>query len=337
MTCILIRADAGVEIGTGHVMRCLALAQAWQDAGGEAVFAMAESTPAIATRLAAEGFRATVVQAAAGSDEDANWTVELARAHAAEWIVLDGYRFDAAYQQVIKGSGRKLLCIDDMGECDHYFADVVLNQNLNAAQTMYQKRQPATQLLLGTQYALLRREFVKWRLWNRELPEVGEQVLVTIGGSDPSGLTRRLLEAPEFSEMASAFVLGGSAREPPELANRSAGGLVRDQGDMAQIMAGSDITVICGGGTLWESLFMGCSTLSYTRNRIQQEIMERLDEIGAAIDLGNIEAFDVHALIKEIRELKSSVPRRRAMSELGRELVDGRGGERVVGLLRYAR
>lgn len=334
---ILIRADASVEIGTGHVMRCVALAQAWQDEGGEAVFAMVKSTPAIVARLSAEGFQHCSVPACAGTDEDAKCTVNLARAHSAEWIVLDGYHFGAGYQELIKSGGRKLLCIDDLGECECYFADLVLNQNLNASEDLYRNRQTSTRLLLGMRYALLRQEFVKWHTWSRDIPALAQRILVTIGGSDPNGLTRKLLELPEFPGLISTFVLGGSAREPPEFQESPAAELIRDQGDMAQIMARSDIAVICGGGTLWESLFMGCATLSYTRNPVQNEIMEQLDQMGAVVDLGNIDDFERNALGANVADLASSSQRRRAMSGLGRQLVDGRGAERVLSLLQDAK
>jgi UDP-2,4-diacetamido-2,4,6-trideoxy-beta-L-altropyranose hydrolase len=334
---ILIRADASVEIGTGHVMRCLALAQAWQDHGGEAVFALAESTSAILARLAGENCGVVSVAGCIGSAEDANHTVELARAHSAQWVVLDGYHFDTGYQERIKSGGRKLLCVDDMGECECYVADLVLNPNLNASETSYRNRHPSTRLLLGPRYALLRREFVKWRTWNRDILALAQRVLITIGGSDPDGLTRKLLEFPEFPGLVSTFVLGGSAREPPDFQESPAAELIRDQGDMAQIMARSDIAVICGGVTLWESLFMGCVTLSYARNPVQKEIMEQLDQMGAVVDLGSIDAFERHTLAKKIADLAVSFERRRAMSEFGRQLVDGRGAERVLCLLQDAR
>src|SRR5437660_2307809 len=149
---ILIRADASVQIGTGHVMRCLALAQAWQDAGGEAVFAMAESTPSIMARLTAENCAVIGVRAPVGGAEDANCVAEIARTNDVGWILLDGYSFGPEYQECIRSSGRKVLLVDDTVQSEPYFADIILNQNLNASESMYRGRTPETRLLLGTSY-----------------------------------------------------------------------------------------------------------------------------------------------------------------------------------------
>ena len=90
---LIIRADASTEIGTGHVMRCLALAQAWQDAGNKATFVMAMKSPAIEARLRSEGFEVVIVQQTPGSAEDAVQTEGVANQHNAQWIVVDGYQF----------------------------------------------------------------------------------------------------------------------------------------------------------------------------------------------------------------------------------------------------
>ena len=116
---LLIRADASVSIGTGHVMRCLALAQAWQDRGGHAVFALASGTPSIEQRLAEEGVRVERIDAAIGSELDAKNTILCGKRFGAQWIVLDGYTFTADYQEKIKTSGAKLLFIDD-NLCYHF-------------------------------------------------------------------------------------------------------------------------------------------------------------------------------------------------------------------------
>src|SRR5947209_553477 len=95
---LLIRADASVAIGTGHVMRCLALAQAWQDAGGRVVFVMAQHTIAIKNRLRREAIDVILLQVAPGSQEDSSQTAAIAADLAVDWVVVDGYQFDSTYQ-----------------------------------------------------------------------------------------------------------------------------------------------------------------------------------------------------------------------------------------------
>src|ERR1043166_6614015 len=126
---LLIRADASAQIGWGHVMRCLALAQAWQDRGGECIFAMAGSVDALEQRLHSEDMHVRGITAVPGSAEDAQQTSELARQNNARWIVVDGYDFGAQYQRPLKQSGFKLLAIDDYGRAGNSFADLILDQN----------------------------------------------------------------------------------------------------------------------------------------------------------------------------------------------------------------
>jgi spore coat polysaccharide biosynthesis predicted glycosyltransferase SpsG len=180
---MLIRADASPDIGTGHVMRCLALAQAWQDAGGTASFLMAQSTPSIDARLAAEKCEIFCLPVAPGSNEDSDLTIKYASKLAAEWLVVDGYAFNAEYQEQLLSDERRLLWVDDAGECHRYVADIVLNQNLTATEDIYRDCLANTQLLLGPTFCLLRREFASWRTWQRKISNTGRNVFITLGGS----------------------------------------------------------------------------------------------------------------------------------------------------------
>ncbi len=182
---ILIRADATPQVGTGHVMRCLALAQAWREGGGRALVACASMTPALEARLWDEGIAVARLASDSGSAQDAAETLALARREGAAWAVVDGYGFSGEYQQAIARAGLPLLAVDDYGHADHYWAGLVLNQNLDASDALYPSREPATQLLLGTSYALLRLEFWPWRGQARPAEAIARRVLVTMGGPIP--------------------------------------------------------------------------------------------------------------------------------------------------------
>ena len=186
---LLIRADAGGYLGTGHVMRMIALAQAWLDRGGSATIAACSCPSRIEDRLEAEGIRYIRLEAVnPGGQEDLRETISIAESLTAHWIVLDGYYFLNPYQQRLKQNGFKVLSVDDYGHCETWDADLVLNQNFRHPMPASEKGR-----FEGPQYALLRREFYK-RKPSAALPLSDNlRVLLTFGGVDPSNVTQRIL------------------------------------------------------------------------------------------------------------------------------------------------
>ncbi|WP_424096609.1 UDP-2,4-diacetamido-2,4,6-trideoxy-beta-L-altropyranose hydrolase [Moorena producens] len=339
---LVIRADASPKIGTGHVMRCLALAQAWLQAGGQVILLMGTAAPELEARLQAEGIQVAHVSVSPGSGEDAEQTIAQAKALGATWVVVDGYHFGADYQRVIKKAGLRLLFIDDYGHAAHYWADLVLNQNVYAHEGLYPKRESYTQLLLGTQYTFLRKEFWRWQGWQRQIPTVARKVLVTLGGADPDNVTLKVIQALQqvkVEGLEAVVVVGGSNPHYEQLQ-----AAVHDSGaaitlkynvtNMPELMAWADIAIAAGGSTCWELAFMGLPSLVMILSENQQLIADKLGKLGISINLGWHYNFDFNNTAQALTALLHDSDARAGMSSLGRDLVDGSGSSRVVGYLR---
>ncbi len=335
---ILIRADANTQIGTGHLMRCLALAQAWQEAGGEVYFLTAFKSPAIETRLTDEGFKIILIDAQPGSLVDAEQTAKMAHNLGSEWLVVDGYHFGASYQKVIKDKNLKLLFIDDYSHAEHYYADIILNQNIYATETLYTNREPDTRLLLGPDYVLLRREFWPWRGWQRQIPTKARKILVTLGGGDPDNVTLKVIQALQqvaLDNLEVVVVVGGSN---PHLASLQTAvedsphaiQLVHNVTNMPELMAWADVAISAGGSTCWEMAFMGLPNLVLVLADNQQPIAEKLDKTGVALNLGWYDKVSSDDVVKVLLELLGDVEWITKMSKCGQWLIDGMGTKRVV-------
>jgi UDP-2,4-diacetamido-2,4,6-trideoxy-beta-L-altropyranose hydrolase len=339
---ILIRADASPEIGTGHVMRCLALAQSWQDAGGAATFLMAQSTPSIQARLAAENCEVASLPTVPGSKEDADLTNECASRIEAEWVVVDGYAFGAEYQEQIRNRERMLLCVDDAGKCDRYVADIVMNQNLTAAEDFYINCLPGTQLLLGPSFCLLRREFTPWRKWQREIITRGRNILVTLGGSTPAETGVRVIESlarARVESLHAVFVAGGSSPDVAALESCAAKfpqkiSIRRDVSNMAELMAHADVAISAAGSTCWELCLLGLPSILLDVADNQIPIAIEMERRGCAFYAGHGNIVSPHELAHRLESLLASSEVRESMSCSSRKLVDGLGAERVVSAMR---
>ncbi len=341
---LLIRADASTKIGTGHVMRCLALVQAWQETGGDACFVLVFHVPALEARLQAEGMRVVHLDAVQpGSEEDATATAVLAQQYQAEWIVVDGYHFDANYQQSLKAAGFRLLFIDDYGHTKHYYADVVLNQNIYAQPELYAHREPYTQLLLGTKYALLRREFWEWREWQRPFPAKARKILVTLGGSDPDNVTLTVIQALQqlsYDDLEAIILVGGQNPHYRELETAVFQNdriqLRQNATNMPELMAWADLAISAGGSTNWELSFMGLPALIISLAKNQSLIVQHLHDAGTAVSIGSHKSITIKTIKKELQPLVESWERREAMSQRANLLIDGCGSRRIANIFNHS-
>lgn len=322
-------------------MRCLALGQAWKYAGGRAVFVMATKEPVIASRLSEDGFDVQHISANPGSDEDAVLTCDLAMSESANFVVVDGYHFGSRYQALIKKSGRRLLFVDDYGHADRYCADLVLNQNIYASQDLYIAREPYTRLLLGSPYVLLRKEFMPWRGWRREIHVMARKVLITLGGSDPENATLKIINSLQHLEtkgLEAVVVVGGSNSRYDEikasLENCSVPiRLVQNASNMPELMAWADVAISSAGTTSWELAFMGLPSLILTLADNQIRVAEKLAKVGAAVNLGWHGSISEEDIGLEVTSLLSDRNQRASMASVGQRLVDGLGSMRVIAFL----
>ena len=334
---LVLRADGSAAIGSGHVMRCLALAQAWHDAGGAVTLVSAGLSGELRYRLTQEFMTLIDLDQPPSSSQDAEATAQHALRAGAQWLVADGYGFGAEYQRVIKQAGLKLLVLDDYGHAEHYYADIILNQNLDADRSLYNACEPATRLLLGTTYALLRREFLRQADRPRSIPQIARCVLVNFGGSDPHDLAARTIRAIRTIEepVLETTVVAGDDQLQERLAPLVGDGPQRIEvlghvSKMPELMASADLAIAAAGGSSWERALLRLPSLVVIAAENQRSIARALDRVGAVVELGWWNDLRDDGLAGSIRETALDAPLRRRQAEAAGRLVDGLGAGRVV-------
>ena len=332
---LLIRADAGGSLGTGHVMRMIALAQAWQARGGRVTLAACECPAALVERLRVEaiGYEA-LGPVAPGSAADLQRTVELARNLRAGWVAVDGYHFDEEYFKALKAEDFRVLAVDDYGHCETWHADLLLNQNLRDVGDTPPSHVgiAGARFLAGPQFALLRREFREGI--GGQLPPAAarQRVLITFGGVDPTGGTLQVLQAlNEIQDPPLDIkVLAGPANPNLEALRQESSRsphpieLIAATDDMPALYQWSQRVISAGGSSCYEWMFCGVPGWVTAVAQNQEQIVRILLERRLAGGLATIASLGKSELADSLaRWLRASLPRQAA-------LVDGWGALRVA-------
>jgi len=338
---VALRAEAAPATGAGHVVRCLALAEALRARGARCLLVGAQLPGALPDWIAAAGLDLLRLPSgiATGSVEDAKATREAIDDLGCGWLVVDGYGFDARWESAVRAPGLRLLAIDDLAGHAHD-VDMLVDHNPGRDAGDYRGFVAAdARVLAGPAYALLRPEFARARAESLAARQQASlrRVLVAMGGSDPPDATsaalRALAGSPDAQALEVSIVLGSQA---PALAQVQAllpalpfaTRLLVDSRDMAGELSGCDFAIGAGGGGALERCCLGVPSLTVVLAENQRGGSRALAEAGATLlaDSPGALASDVpHALAQF-----SSPARLRGMSAAAAALVDGQGADRIA-------
>ena len=334
---LFFRVDADSEQGTGHFMRCLALAQYWRDHHGPVTFA-GSFPKELERRLEKEAISTLSSSSQTLNEQDVK--AALTEFSGDIYVVIDGYEFEAPYHDMITVTGRRLLVIDDTAHLNRYGGHILLNQNICANELIY-KDAPDVQLL-GSDYVLLSRKFRNVADRHREDCEhPARNLLVTMGGADPGNDTLSALRALKNANITlNVRVIAGGANlhadEIQDFCDSQPDNyeLFVDTKDMPAMMNWADIAIAAAGTTSWELLYMGVPTIFLAIAANQIPIGAGIAQRGAGKYLGYREDLDWRLVVETSLALATDNQERRSLTRAGQDLIDGEGVVRVAEKLR---
>lgn len=342
MKRVAFRVDASRDIGNGHVMRSLTLAEELRASGSKCVFASRRCSGHLADLIVSRGFDARSMPATSPrtEDGDARETIEALGSEMFDWLVLDHYALGASWEARLTGSTQRIMVIDDLADRPHC-CDLLLDQNLGRSAGDYASLLPPTcEVLVGPSHALLRAGFHEWRersLARRALP-VLRHIVVSLGGADRDNVTVRVLEGLRLRGFDGqvTIVLGPASswiEAVRSAASRLANGRVLvGVDDMAALFASADLAIGAGGTTAWERCCLGVPAIQIVIAPNQLPGSLALEAEGAALVI--TDATQVGSVLPELLDQVSCTDVLATMSRAAAGVTDGRGPGRVAERMR---
>jgi UDP-2,4-diacetamido-2,4,6-trideoxy-beta-L-altropyranose hydrolase len=360
---VVFRVDASFQIGTGHVMRCLTLAEELKDRGHEVIFISRELKGHLCDLINQRGYQVFCLPSENKTinncdikhaqwletswEIDAQQTIEIIDKYIKcfDWLIIDHYALDHKWESQLKNYSKRIMVIDDLADRKH-LCHILLDQNyyLNF-EYRYKYLVPSNcKLLLGPKYALLRDEFIDLRknLNNKKNDEI-KNILVFFGGSDPTNETLKALYALnklDYNKINVDVVVGVSNPHKDKIKDYCSRyphiNFHCGIDYMARLMKQADLSICAGGTTTWERYFMGLPAILISVAYNQIEICQALSRLGIDYYLGKSEEVDGKDIINAFHKFQSGDISLQNSSMKALKIVDGLGKYRVVNeLLKY--
>jgi UDP-2,4-diacetamido-2,4,6-trideoxy-beta-L-altropyranose hydrolase len=349
---VAFRVDASIDIGTGHVMRCLTLADALREKGAQSVFLCRPHLGHLMDLIQARGYEVKNLNTSYGEYKpsesagqyaawlgadwasDARVTSEVLERDIFDWIVVDHYALDQKWEKFLRKYCRNLMVIDDLADRTHD-CDLLLDQNFGRLRGDYAGLVPeSSAILMGPNFALLKPEFSQMRLSSlaRRVNPKLERLLITMGGVDKLNMTQKVLQALKRSVLPEnlrvTVVLGAKAPHIEQITQQIVSlpwpvDLLIDVKDMAKVMAASDLVIGAAGCTAWECCCLGLPMIIIPLAENQKAGAVALKKDGSAILLDDCESIP-----EVFRNLSNTCLL--ALTDKAATLVDGFGSSKVL-------
>lgn len=334
-----IRADANEKIGTGHVMRCLSIAEELRRHGESVTFITADERSR--GMIEEQGFSIICLNSMWNDlEKEISSLIRVIKAQEISSLLIDSYFVTEAYLKEI-GKYTKIIYIDDINQF-LYPVDLLVNYNIYAGELEYEKRYREagldTKFLLGCSYVPLREEFC---CIDRKISETVSRVLITSGGTDSwdavGGILETFAEKQWFGMTEFHVILGRFNKNREKLEKRWEDHknvvLLSNIKNMAEQMKQCDIAVTAGGVTTYELCAVGIPSVMYTLADNQMDIANTVSRLGIIPWVGDIRENRERCLemIGEyIEKFRDNLEIRQNLSREMRSVVDGKGCTRFV-------
>lgn len=362
---IAFRADASLQIGTGHVMRCLTLADALAARGADCQFICRVHEGNLIEFIRGKGYIAHALpiarEASTGSTapgpaastpdlvhrhwlgatqaQDAEACTPILAAQGPDWLIADHYALDARWERALAQHYRKLMVIDDLADRPHA-CDLLLDQTFGRDAADYRPLVPTDcRLLCGSQYALLRPEFAALRPYSlqRRVRPALRELLITMGGVDKDNATGQVLQAlracPLPTDCRITVVMGATAPWLEEVRTQAqdmpwSTRVLVGVSDMAQLMADSDLAIGAAGSTSWELCCLGVPNLLVCTAANQRTVIGALASANATarLDRAELSQPDGIPFFAQYAVLTENLA---AYAKAAARITDGSGASRV--------
>ena len=293
----VLRADASGLIGVGHVMRSLALGEAMRDAGFDVVLASVDLPAGMREEARKCGVTVVDLNCVPFGPDDALATLALN----GNVLVVDGYLFERNFFEILEIKKTNFVVIDDNVETKALAPSVVINQNPHATPEMYAHLSGSPKLLLGLQYALLRREVREAA--KLSLVPVAKKVFVAMGGSDFLKLTEPIVIALKDLDIELCVAVGptNSQREQIEEAVKliPRARVIR-QDDYITELATSSLAILAAGSSLWEAAALGVPTIGLIVADNQSESARAAEGLAFSNAIDCCRTLDLGSVVHEV-------------------------------------
>ncbi len=336
-----IRVESDEKIGTGHLMRCLTIANSLRKKGNQVYFISKNMSEESRKILESNKFSVEKLDYKRKKFDykiDAKYTIEIIKKEMknSTFLIIDNYDIDKKWEILVKKFVKKIIVIDDLANRKHS-CELLIDQNFNSniKEKQYKKLVPKNcTLLTGTKFAILRPEFFILRKLTKTRTKL-KNILISYGGTDPSNETIKVLKALKNIDLqnVNTYIVSGNLNSKNKEIEQLSTELNKSKfyeytKDIAELMIKADVAFGGAGTTSWERCCLGLPTIITILSNDQKDIAESLEKNTCGINLGfgkNIKVKDYENILR-----KFDWKNLREFSLNCKKIVDGRGTNRVI-------